>query len=73
MARDKSVSPKALKTLIRKEQVDLILSTKGEMTSNEMKIIDAYLEQLGFVNTTAEKVGTASIHIRTKPLSAEPQ
>ena len=70
MARDKSVSQKALKTLIRKEQVDRILSTKGEMTSNEMKIIDAYLEQLGFVNTTAEKVGTASIHIRTKPLSA---
>ena len=70
MARDKSVSQKALKTLIRKEQVDRILSTKGEMTSNEMKIIDAYLEQLGFVNTTAEKVGTASIHFRTKPLSA---
>ena len=67
MAKDKSVSQKALKTLIRKEQVDRILSTKGEMTSNEMKIIDAYLEQLGFVNTTAEKVGTASIHIRTKP------
>ena len=70
MARDKSVSQKALKTLIRKEQVDRILSTKGEITPNEMKNVDAYFEQLGFVNTTPEKVGTASIHIRTKPLSA---
>ena len=70
MAKDKSVSPKASKTLISRQHVDRILSTKGEITTDEMKIIDAYLEQLGFVNTTAEKVGTASIHIRTKPLSA---
>ena len=70
MAKDKSVSPKSSKTLISREQVDRILSTKGEMTPNERKIVDAYFEQLGFVNTTPEKVGTASIHFRTKPLSA---
>ena len=45
------------KTIISRAQVDRILTTKGEMTPNEMKIIDAYIEQLGFVNTTAEKLG----------------
>ena len=54
-------------TLISKVQVDRILSTKGEITPDEMKIADAYFEQLGFVNTTAKKVGTASIHIRKNP------
>ena len=57
MAKDKSVSPKASKTLISREHVDRILSTKGEMTPNEMKIIDAYCAQLGFVNTTPKKLG----------------
>ena len=70
MAKDKSVSQKTSKTLISREQVDRILSTPGELTSPEMEIIDAYFAQLGFVNTTLEKVGTASIHFRTKPLNA---
>ena len=70
MVRDKSVSQNSSKTLISREQVDRILSTPGDLTYPEMEIIDAYCAQLGFVNTTPEKVGTASIHFRTKPLSA---